>query len=136
MKIFLSFLCQRMRLVGIKKWDFCWDQTQCRSTCSWFGFKLTVKQDAPFTRTQLAQELDKYCIGNRMLFGGNLVKQPAFVNIKNNNNNAFRVPNKLDGSDLIMNNTLFLGVYPGLTEQMLDKIVQVISHFCDAKQSQ
>ena len=51
---------------------FTWDNTDCRTDCSWFGFKISVKESAPFTRTELAQELDKNLVGNRMLFGGNL----------------------------------------------------------------
>ena len=58
---------------------FEWDNTQCKSECSWFGFKISIKEGAPFTRTDLAKELDKNKIGNRMLFGGNLIRQPAFI---------------------------------------------------------
>ena len=61
---------------------FSWDDTGCRTECSWFGFKLAIKSNAPFSRTDLAQELDRHQIGNRMLFGGNLLRQPAFVNLK------------------------------------------------------
>ena len=77
------------------KWDskfgFSWDESECRSDCSWFGFKLAVKPNADFSRTELAQELDKNKIGNRMLFGGNLLRQPAFIDLRNQNPNAFRV---------------------------------------------
>ena len=64
-----------------------------------------------------------------MLFGGNLIRQPAFVELKKNNPNAFRVSSDLSGSDYIMNNVLFLGTYPGLTREMLDKEIEVISSF-------
>ena len=64
-------------------WDpdqgFSWDASGCRTNCSWFGFKIAVKPGAAFSRTELAQELDHHQIGNRMLFGGNLLRQPAFV---------------------------------------------------------
>ena len=64
------------------EWDiskgFSWDNTNCKSDCSWFGFKISTKKNSPFTRTELAKELDDHKIGNRMLFGGNLLRQPAF----------------------------------------------------------
>ena len=115
-------------------WDekegFRWDETGCRTDCSWFGFKIAVKQEASFTRTELAEELDRKRIGNRMLFGGNLIRQPAFVELKKNRPDAIRVAAKLEGSDEIMSNTLFLGTYPGLTENMLNTEISEIIKFC------
>jgi len=108
---------------------FSWDSTGCRSECSWFGFKLAVKHSAPFTRTELAQELDRHQIGNRMLFGGNLLRQPAFVQLKADRPDAFRVAAAMQGSDEIMNMIVFLGTYPGLTEAMLRRELDVISTF-------
>ena len=91
-------------------WDssrgFNWDASGCRSVCSWFGFKIGVKDSAKFTRTDLARELDKHNIGNRMLFGGNLLRQPAFVNLSRTNPDSLRVVGSLSGSDAIMK-TLF-----------------------------
>ena len=114
-------------------WDisngFSWDKTSCKTDCSWFGFKLSVKPDAPFTRTELAKVLDENKIGNRMLFGGNLIRQPAFLELKKVNPNAFRVATDTSGSDKIMNDTLFLGTYPGLTKPMLDFEIKVINDF-------
>jgi CDP-6-deoxy-D-xylo-4-hexulose-3-dehydrase len=101
-------------------WDpkhgFSWDCTGCRTDCSWFGFKIAVKRGASFSRTELAQELDRILIGNRMLFGGNLLRQPAFVQLRNDNPGALRVVGEMVGSDEIMGSTLFLGTYPGLTQ--------------------
>ena len=118
-------------------WDpeqgFSWDETGCRTECSWFGFKLQVKSSAPFSRTDLAQELDAERVGNRMLFGGNLVRQPAFVQLQRDQPKAFRVISKLSGSDQIMNDTLFLGTYPGLTTKMLKAEIDVIRSFCRFK---
>ena len=108
---------------------FQWDSSGCRTVCSWFGFKIAVKQDAPFTRTDLAQELDKYNIGNRMLFGGNLLRQPAFVQLNLDYPNSYRTVSEMDGSDEIMNSTLFLGTYPGLTSSMLQAEIEVINNF-------
>ena len=106
-----------------------WDDSGCRTDCSWFGFKISVKAKAPFTRTELAQELDRNLIGNRMLFGGNLIKQPAFVELKKEGQITFRHVGDLSGSDSIMKDTLFLGTYPGLTPEMIEKEVRVINDF-------
>ena len=115
-------------------WDpeqgFSWDCTGCRTDCSWFGFKIAVKPDAPFSRTELAQELDRHQIGNRMLFGGNLLRQPAFVQLRQDQPEALRVVGKLEGSDEIMNTALFLGTYPGLSNEMLEAEIEVIRSFC------
>ena len=106
-------------------WDeergFSWDDSGCRTDCSWFGFKLSVKSSAPFSRTELAQELDRNKIGNRMLFGGNLLRQPAFVELLQDRPEALRVVGEMTGSDEIMGSTLFLGTYPGLTARMLSE---------------
>lgn len=115
-------------------WDqingFSWDDTGCRTDCSWFGFKLQVKPCASFSRTDLARELDVNRVGNRMLFGGNLVRQPAFVQLRKEQPKAFRVIGELAGSDEIMTDTLFLGTYPGLTIEMLEAEIAVIRRFC------
>ena len=108
---------------------FSWDESECKSECSWFGFKITIKKNAPFTRTDLAKELDKYKIGNRMLFGGNLIRQPAFIEIKKENPDSYRVVSDTKSSDEIMNNTLFLGTYPGLTKKMMDFEIRVINDY-------
>ncbi len=96
---------------------------------SWFGFMLRVKEGAPFDRTQLGRYLDEHRIGNRTLFGGNLVRQPAFTQLALDRPGAFRVAGKLTGADTIMNRVLFVGVYPGLTRKMLEYIVATIDAF-------
>jgi CDP-6-deoxy-D-xylo-4-hexulose-3-dehydrase len=108
---------------------FTWDASGHRTDPSWFGFMLGVREDAPFTRTELAKHLDKCNIGNRMLFGGNLTKQPAFVSLRKTNPDAYRVAALCEGADHIMNRVVFTGVYPGLTRPMLDYVVEVISDF-------
>ena len=114
-------------------WDaeegFAWDDTGCRTDCSWFGFKIAVKAGSPFSRTALAQELDRCLIGNRMLFGGNLLRQPAFVQLRHDQPDALRLATSMEGSDQIMANTLFLGTYPGLTAEMLQTEIDVIRGF-------
>ncbi len=119
------------------KWNpdgsFEWDASGCRTECSWFGFKMTIKENAPFTRTELASHLDDKKIGNRMLFGGNLVRQPAFVQLRRDDPAAMRVSGELPGADRIMKHTLFLGTYPGLTKEMIDYMVEVIREFVGEK---
>ncbi len=108
---------------------FIWDDTGCQVDCSWFGFKIAVRPGAPFSRTELAQELDRHQIGNRMLFGGNLLRQPAFVQLRHDRPDALRVVGEMLGSDEIMNSTLFLGTFPGLTQAMLSQEIKVIADF-------
>jgi len=114
-------------------WDpqagFSWDASGCRVDCSWFGFKIAVRPDAPFSRTDLARELDVNMIGNRMLFGGNLLRQPAFVQLRHDRPNALRICGDMQGSDEIMNHTLFLGTFPGLTEAMINREIDVILNY-------
>ena len=92
-----------------------------------------MNAEAPFTRNELAQELDRNKIGNRMLFGGNLVRQPAFVKLRRERPESMRLVGNLTESDKIMNNTLFLGTYPGLTAQMLQCEIGVIKSFINSK---
>ena len=110
---------------------FFWDESGCFTDCSWFGFMIRVKKNKFFNRTDLAKYLDKYKIGNRMLFGGNLLKQPAFVELINSNEKAFRVVGSMEGSDDVMNNALFLGTFPGLTNKMIDYEISIIQQFVD-----
>jgi CDP-6-deoxy-D-xylo-4-hexulose-3-dehydrase len=113
--------------------SFAWDASGCRSECSWFGFKMSVRESAPFTRTDLARRLDERKIGNRMLFGGNLLRQPAFVQLRKDNPAAVRVVGELAGADAIMNRTIFIGTYPGLTQQMLDYMIDTIRVFAERR---
>ena len=108
---------------------FEWDDTHCRTHCSWFGFMLRVKPSASFTHTELARHLDEKKIGNRMFFGGNLLRQPVFVQLRKDRPESFRVVGEMKGSDEIMNQALFLGTYPGLTKEMMDYEIEVIRNF-------
>jgi CDP-6-deoxy-D-xylo-4-hexulose-3-dehydrase len=112
--------------------SFEWDDTGCRSECSWFGFKIAVKENAKFSRTDLARELDANQIGNRMLFGGNLLRQPAFVQLKHDRPEALRLATSMEGSDEIMNSTLFLGTFPGLTESQLSHEIYIVNQFINS----
>ncbi len=119
-----------------KKWTpngFEWDQTGCKSECSWFGFMLRVQNKSPFSVSDLAGYLDQKKIGNRMLFGGNLIRQPAFLQLKKDRKDSFRVVGNLKGADQLMNQALFLGTYPGLSEKMLEYEISVIKKFIKEK---
>jgi CDP-6-deoxy-D-xylo-4-hexulose-3-dehydrase len=101
-----------------------------RSEPSWFGFMVLVKDEAPFSAVELGRHLDEKLIGNRRLFGGNLVRQPAFVQLKKDNPKAFRTVGALKGADRLMRSALFIGVYPGLTQAMLDYVIETVGDFC------
>ena len=73
---------------------FEWDDSGCQTDCSWFGFMLCVRKDAPFSASDLARHLDRQKIGNRMLFGGNLLRQPALIQLKQDQPAALRVVGK------------------------------------------
>ena len=90
---------------------------------SWFGFALTVRPEAPFSRFDLVQHLESRRIATRQLFGGNLVRQPAYLNMPH------RVVGPLTNADIIMESTLWVGVYPALTKEMLDYVVSTIVEF-------
>lgn len=85
---------------------------------SWFGFALTVKSDTPKTRNQIVQELNDAKIATRLLFGGNLLRQPAFMGTPR------RVVGELTKTDIVMNDTFWIGVWPGLTIPMLDYMIE------------
>ncbi len=108
---------------------FEWDATGCRTECSWFGFMLRVRPGAPFSHTDLGRHLDERKIGNRMLFGGNLLRQPVFVQLQKDRPQALRLATEHPGADALMNTALFLGTYPGLTPQMIDHEIEVIREF-------
>jgi CDP-6-deoxy-D-xylo-4-hexulose-3-dehydrase len=107
-------------------WE-CESGPQCNP--SWFGFMLLVRPGAPFTRTEFAQHLDEKKIGNRMLFGGNLLRQPVLVQLRKDRPEALRILGETPGADRIMKESIFVGVYPGLTRPMLDYIIETISTF-------
>jgi CDP-6-deoxy-D-xylo-4-hexulose-3-dehydrase len=87
------------------------------SNPSWFGFALTVREGSPISRNELVQELDKRKIAARLLFGGNLLKQPAFINTPR------KVVGNLRNTDIVMESTFWVGVWPGLTHEMLDYVI-------------
>jgi CDP-4-dehydro-6-deoxyglucose reductase, E1 len=108
---------------------FTWDNSGHTSSCSWFGFMLLVKPNPHFTKVDFARHLDQKKIGNRMLFGGNLVRQPVLVQLRQDRPDAFRVCGDLPGADRVMNECVFVGTYPGLTRPMLDYLIETIQAF-------
>jgi CDP-6-deoxy-D-xylo-4-hexulose-3-dehydrase len=90
---------------------------------SWFGLLLTVRDNAPFRRADLVRHLESRQIQTRQLFGGNLLRQPAFRNVPH------RVVGDLCTTDKIMNDSFFLGVYPGLTTPMLEYMEEAFTDF-------
>jgi CDP-6-deoxy-D-xylo-4-hexulose-3-dehydrase len=92
-----------------------------QSDPSWFGFAITVKKESPKSRNQIVQELNEMKIATRLLFGGNLLRQPAFANTPR------RVIGELSNTDVVMNHTFWVGVWPGLTTQMLDYVVESLN---------
>lgn len=93
---------------------------------SWFGFLLTVREDAPFTRDAIVRFLNDQKIGTRLLFGGNLIRQPYMQG------RQYRVHGSLANSDRIMNQTFWIGVYPGLGDEHLAFVLDKLHEFCRA----
>jgi CDP-4-dehydro-6-deoxyglucose reductase, E1 len=92
---------------------------------SWFGFLLGVRETAPFSRNDLVQYLESQRIGTRLLFGGNLVRQPLYQGLN------YRVVGDLANTDRVMNQSFWIGLYPGLTQEMLAYTVARVREFCD-----
>jgi CDP-6-deoxy-D-xylo-4-hexulose-3-dehydrase len=90
---------------------------------SWFGFLIGVRETAPFSRDELIRALEAKKIGTRLLFGGNLLRQPAYQDCEH------RVIGTLPNTEFTMNNVFWIGVYPRLTSQMLDYVAAVITEF-------
>lgn len=92
---------------------------------SWFGFLLSVRESAPFTRNALVQHLEENRIGTRLLFGGSLTRQPLYKGLN------YRVIGELENTDQVMRNSLWLGIFPGLTEEMLSYVSTKIRELCN-----
>ena len=116
----------RKELDDLKKF-FILPEATANSTPSWFGFLLTVKNDAPFTRKEVVEYLEKHKIGTRMLFAGNLTKQPAYQNVK------YHISGVLKNTDDVMNSSFWFGVFPGVSPEMRKHIVKKLHDFCEAR---
>jgi CDP-6-deoxy-D-xylo-4-hexulose-3-dehydrase len=86
---------------------------------SWFGFPIAIRPEGPLTRNAGIEHLESRKIATRLLFAGNLVRQPAYKDVR------FRVAGGLENTDFIMNHVFWVGVYPGITRPMLDYMLAV-----------
>ena len=98
-------------------------KAQENSDPSWFGFLISVKEDAPFTRNDIVKYLNDKKIGTRLLFAGNVIKQPYMIN------RNYKIIGDLKNSNFIMNNTFWIGVYPGINNEMIDYIEITVKEF-------
>lgn len=103
-------------------------EPQKNSDPSWFGFLISVEPDAPFTRNDLSKYLEDHRIQTRNLFAGNLVKHPAFDQMRESGE-GYRVVGDLKVTDFVMNGTLWIGVYPGMLDEMLHYMISTIREF-------
>lgn len=102
------------------------------SNPSWFGFLITVKEDAGFSRNELTNYLESKKIQTRNLFAGNLIKHPCFDEIRGDET-KYRIVGNLNMTDMAMNNTFWIGVYPGMTQEMLQYMINTIKNFVQSK---
>ncbi len=114
---------------GFKKWEdkFILPYGIDGSDPAWFAYSVTVKEKAGFTRTELTTFLSQNLVETRNLFGGNLLRQPAYLDIER------RVVGDLRVTDTVMNQTFFLGTYPGLTKEKIEYSLSVIEKFLEMK---
>ncbi len=99
---------------------------------SWFGFILTVKENTGFLRDDIVKYLEENGIQTRMLFAGNLIKHPCFDEIRTTGE-GYRVVGSLENTDRIMRDTFWVGVYPGMTKEMILYMIEKIRDFCEGK---
>jgi CDP-6-deoxy-D-xylo-4-hexulose-3-dehydrase len=103
-------------------------EATANSKPSWFGFLLTVKEQAGFRREEIVEYLEANGIQTRMLFAGNMIKHPCFDEMRRTKK-GYRVIGNLKNTNLIMNNSFWVGVYPGLTDKMSSFIIDQIKNF-------
>ncbi len=115
-KILYEFFAKNEKYFVLPQWNE-------KSEPSWFGFPILVKRDAPFTRADIVRYFEENKIATRMLFGGNLLRQPAYRNIK------YRVAGSLKNTDLVMNNLFWIGVYPGIDEEKIEYVRLIAEKF-------
>ena len=91
---------------------------------SWFGFIISVKPESGVSRNDVTRYIEEHNVQTRLLFSGNLIKHPCFDQIRDTD--AYRVAGSLDNTEYVMNNSFWVGVYPGMTDKMIDYMAQVI----------
>lgn len=121
-----NFAYLKAGLQGCEEFLLLPEATQ-NSDPSWFGFPITIKPSAGHKCVELLQYLDQHKIGTRLLFGGNLTRQPYMKGLN------FRISGELTNTNLVMNNTFWIGVYPGLSQEMLDFVIVQLKMFLGVK---
>lgn len=101
---------------------------------SWFGFMLTVRENAPFTRDKIVNHLEAHKVQTRMLFAGNLLKHPCFDEMRRTGK-GFRVSGTLTNTDIIMNRSFWVGVYPGMSQNKLSSIINTVENFINTSEA-
>ena len=94
------------------------------SNPSWFGFLISIKPESGLKRNEVTRYVEEHNIQTRLLFSGNLIKHPCFDQIRGTD--AYRVVGDLDNTEFIMNNTFWVGVYPGMTDEMIDYMAKCV----------
>jgi CDP-4-dehydro-6-deoxyglucose reductase, E1 len=117
-----NFEILKSKLVNVREFIDVAEATP-NSEPSWFGFPITIKESSGVNRVDLTKFLDQHKIGTRLLFAGNLIRQPYFKDVN------YRVVGNLTNTDITMNNTLWLGNYPALSEEHFDFVAQKIEEF-------
>ena len=117
-----NFTFLRNRLLACEEYIQLPEET-ANSNPSWFGFAITLKESCPVTRIDLLSYLEQNKIGSRLLFAGNLIRQPYMINHK------FRVSGSLECTDVVMNRTFWIGLQPALTQDMLEFSAKKIESF-------
>jgi len=115
---------------GLKEFEefFILPKVSPKAKPSWFGFPITLRPNVNFTRNKLVEFLDENKIGTRLLFGGNLLKQPYMKN------QHYKIIGDLKNSDIVVNNTFWIGVYPGLGTEELSYVLEMFRKFIKANQ--
>jgi len=112
----------KKRMAGLHEFLELTEETE-NSQASWFGFPITVKESAGVDRVELTKYLDQSKIGSRLLFAGNLTRQPYFQDVE------YRISGELINTDITMNQTFWVGIYPGLDKEHLDYIAEKFEEF-------
>lgn len=119
-----KYLTKKLIEEGLDKYFILPEATK-NSEPSWFGYVLSIRPETGINREELMKFLNEKKIGTRLLFAGNYLRQPAFIDYVSD----YRVVGNLENADFVMNYTFWLGVYPGLTEEHYEYIVENIQNF-------